>query len=190
MRFQTTADAVIPQNQISSRLASVLPNVLEGHEKCEPVPLSSHEISVQPTPEAEHQIVELELTPEPKSSDHTSEDSYDSYSCGSGRSTMAGHISKIVAAESHHECVTIEPLGISGPSDGRYGMSTMHTSPNHTYQIIIPPVSFGPCGYTQRLSSSTRTPRLSSTLTVIANGSVVAQIVRNLIMEWRNGYGR
>lgn len=147
MRFQTTADSVIPQNQISSsRMASVLPSVLEGHEKYEPVPLPSHAISVQPTPEAEHQVVELELNPDSRSSDHNLEDIYDSYSCDSGRSIMAGHIFKIVAAESHYEYATIEPLDISGPSDSRHGMSTMHTSPNHTYQIIIPPVSFGPCG--------------------------------------------
>jgi len=132
----------------SSQPASVLPSTLEGHEKYERVPLPSHVISVQSTPEAEHQIVELELTPEPRSSDDAPEDSYNSCSCGSGRSTMAGHghILKIVATEPHHEYMIIEPLYISGPRDSQYGTSTIHTSPNHTFQVIIPPVSFGSCG--------------------------------------------
>ena len=55
---------------------------------------------------------------------------------------MAGRIFKIVATKSHREYVIMEVFNVSGSRDGRYGMPTMHASPDHGYHIIPPSVSY------------------------------------------------
>ena len=55
--------------------------------------------------------------------------------------TMAGRIFKIIATKSHHEYVIIEAFNVSGSRDDRYGMPTMHVSPDYGYQTILPSVS-------------------------------------------------
>ena len=94
--------------------------------------------------------------------------------------TLVGRIFTIVVTKARCKYVIVQLFNISESRDHRYGMPTMHASPDERYQVVPPSVScislFIGCHY---LSLSIRISRSFSMLnTTVREGSVVIQPTR------------